>query len=69
MLSPAGRFYVPKSRGHFDGGKLVAGPLLCAGLALDAGDGVTAMEDNIPQWSASDAVDPEGRDRETPSGH
>ena len=29
----------------------------CAGLALDAGDGVTAMADNIPQWSASDAVD------------
>jgi len=26
-------------------------------LALDAGDGVTAMADNIPQWSASDAVD------------
>ena len=57
MLSPAGRFYVPKSRGHFDHGKACGRSAPCAGLALDAGDGVTAMADNIPQWSASDAID------------
>ena len=57
MLSPAGRFYVPKSRGHSDHGKLVAGPLLVRAWRWMRGDGVTAMADNIPQWSASDAVD------------
>ena len=28
-----------------------------AGLALDVGDGVSAMADNIPQWPTSEAVD------------
>ena len=56
MLSPAGRFYSPRVR-SFRSRKACDRSAPCAGLALDARDGVTAMADNITQWSASDAVD------------
>jgi hypothetical protein len=42
MLSPAGRFYVPKSRDHSDHGKLLAGSAqLVRAWRWDAGDGAT----------------------------
>ena len=42
MLSPAGGFYVPKSRDHSDHGKLVAGSAqLVRAWRWDAGDGAT----------------------------
>jgi hypothetical protein len=42
MLSPARRFYVPKSRDHSDHGKLLAGSAqLVRAWRWDAGDGAT----------------------------
>ena len=42
MLSPAGRFYVPKSRDHSDHGKLLAGSAQLVRIwHWDAGDGAT----------------------------
>jgi hypothetical protein len=42
MLSPAGRFYVPKSSDHSDHGKLLAGSAqLVRAWRWDAGDGAT----------------------------